>query len=340
LALFEQTYSIPSQKIANVVGKNSPNACTSDPNNCVEANLDVQYIIAMAQGAPTTFWSIASSGNNDIFLDWITAVAASSSPPLVHSISYGSIESEESQSDLQQFDQEAMKLGARGVTIMASSGDDGVANFQARNNPSACGFNPSFPATATNVVAVGATQGPESGMPEIGCSSSTGGIITSGGGFSGVFSQPSYQTQAVANYFTQNVTFPPSGQYNGQGRGYPDVAVLGYNYEVFIAGQQYGVSGTSCASPVFAGMVSLANDARISNGKQSLGLLNNALYQLQSSNQGAFNDITSGENNCCAESGGQPTCCQYGFYAAAGWDPMTGLGSPHFDQLLSYLSNL
>jgi tripeptidyl-peptidase-1 len=267
-------------------------------------------------------------------LNWIVAVAAASDIPLVHSISYGSIEKEEPPTELQQFDQEAMKLGARGVTIMSSSGDDGVANFVARSDPSQCGFSPSFPATATNVVTVGATQGPESGTAEIACSSATGGVVTTGGGFSTVFSQPSYQSSAVADYFKTNVTFPPTSQYNQAGRGYPDVALLGYNYEVIIGGVPYGVSGTSCSSPTFAGLVSLVNDARISAGKSSLGLLNQALYSLSAS---VYNDITSGENNCCAGTEGSQVCCQYGFYAAKGWDPLTGLGSVHFNKLLSAL---
>ena len=39
---------------------------------------------------------------------------------------------------------------------VVASGDDGVANFQARSNPGACGFNPSYPATCPYVTAVGA----------------------------------------------------------------------------------------------------------------------------------------------------------------------------------------
>jgi len=79
----------------------------------------------------------------------------------------------------------------------------------------------------------------------------------------------------------------------------------------------------------------LANDARISAGKNPIGLLNQVVYNLDPS---TFNDITSGENNCCAGNS-NPVCCQYGFYAAAGWDPMTGMGSIHFDKFLSAITN-
>ena len=62
---------------------------------------------------------------------------------------------------------EAMKLAARGVSLVAASGDDGVAGPSARTNKNACGFRPAFPASNPYVTAVGATVGPESGKPEV-----------------------------------------------------------------------------------------------------------------------------------------------------------------------------
>ena len=86
------------------------------------------------------------------------------------------------------------------------------------------------------------------------------------------------------------------------------------------------VSGTSAACPVMAGMISLVNSARRANGNSTLGWLNPALYALHP----AFvNDITSGDNRCVA-AGEQ--CCQQGFFAAKGWDPVTGLGSLDFEK--------
>jgi len=337
LEMFQSEFSISAENVSHIIGSNNASECAGDPNDCIEANLDVQYIIAMAQNAATTFWSVSSNG--DIFLNWILAVANMTNPPLVHSMSYGSIESEEDPIELKRFDTEAQKLGVRGVTIVVSSGDDGVANFQARSDPSQCGFSPSFPATSPSITAVGATQGPEyGGGPEIVCSSGTGGLVTSGGGFSTVFPQASYQTSAVSSYFNSSVSLPPSSMYNMNGRGYPDVALVGHNYLVYIGGQLYQVSGTSCSAPTFAGMLSLVNDARLNQQKSPLGFVTPALYSLANS-QGVFNDITCGLNNCCA--GEPPTvCCQYGFYAQTGWDPSTGLGSVNFAGLLSALSAL
>jgi len=64
----------------------------------------------------------------------------------------------------------------------------------------------------------------------------------------------------------------------------------------------------------------LINDELISAGRRPLGFLNPWLY----ANPRAFNDITSGSN---------PSCDNTGFNATTGWDPVTGLGTPKFAAL-------
>ena len=71
--------------------------------------------------------------------------------------------------------------------------------------------------------------------------------------------------------------------------------MLGHSYEVVIAGKTYLVDGTSAAAPVFAGVLSLVNSARIKAGKSPVGFANTALYQLAQSNPEAFLDVTTGE---------------------------------------------
>jgi tripeptidyl-peptidase-1 len=339
LSTFQRQFGLPQQAVSKVIGPNDPSQCQFNPNNCAEANLDVQYIMAIAQRAATTYWSIPQSAQ-DIFLDWIVALAGTPNPPSVHSISYGSIATEDPQADMARFNVEACKLGLKGVSIMVSSGDDGVANFEARNDPSYCGFNPSFPATCPYVTAVGATMGPEFGQPEVACTSNNGGLITTGGGFSIYFKRPAYQDAAVKQYLANAPNLPPTSMFNANGRGYPDVAIMGHNYQVVIGGSTYILSGTSASSPVFAGFVTLINAYRASIGKGPVGFLNPTLYQLHAQNSPVFNDITSGENNCCAGNPGQITCCQYGFNATAGWDPLTGLGSVKYPQLVQALARL
>lgn len=86
-----------------------------------------------------------------------------------------------------------------------------------------------------------------------------------------------------------------SGLYNTTGRGYPDVAAMGNNIEIVVAGKGGLVAGTDASAPIFASIIGLLNDELVSNGKPVLGFLNPWLY----ANPGAFNDITSGSNPGC-----------------------------------------
>eukprot|EP01042_Synura_sphagnicola_P009958 gene9958-biopygen10344 len=178
-----------------------------------------------------------------------------------------------------------------GVTIVVATGDDGAPGDSVTSS-SQCKYNPSFPATSPYVTAVGATMGLETNSAEIVCSSSTGSVITSGGGFSNFFGKPSYQKQAVTNYFNTVSPAPVSG-YNRTGRGIPDVSLAGSCYYVVVGGALQLESGTSASTPAFAGMVSLLNAERRRQGRPNVGLLNPALY----ASSGIFaNDITSGDN--------------------------------------------
>jgi tripeptidyl-peptidase-1 len=212
------------------------------------ANLDVQYIMGVASGVPTTFWYDPSQ---DFLATWITTVAASTSPPLVISISYGATESAMPKSMMDAFDIEAIKLGVMGTSIMVSSGDDGAVGTAVRKSVSSCGYAPDWPASSPYVTSVGATQGPEFGTPEIACSSKTQGTISSGGGFSNYYARPSWQTAAVTGYLSTN---SPVAGYATTGRGYPDVSLMGNSYYVTIGGKPNYECGTSASSPAFAGL--------------------------------------------------------------------------------------
>ena len=87
-------------------------------------------------------------------------------------------------------------------------------------------------------------------------------------------------------------------------------------------------SGTSASAPVIAGMFSNINAARMAVGKGSVGWANPFLYDGSSR---FFNDIRTGHNKCVAGGG----CCSEGFYAAPGWDPVTGLGSVDYGKMLT-----
>jgi len=258
---------------------------------------------------------------DDIFLSWITGVANSATPSDVYTFSYSYPESYMTAAAMTSFNNQAMKLGVMGVTVVVASGDDGAPGSTVGLG-SNCMYDPSFPASSPYVVAVGATMGPESGKKEVACQTDRqNGPITSGGGFSKFAKRLPHQDRAVKAYFATVSTSPVSG-YSTTGRGYPDVALMAKYYQTIIGGKTYYLSGTVVAAPVFAAMVSLVNAARLKIGRSTLGFLNPALYAYN----GSFaNDITSGDNKCTTIQ-----CCTQGFYTAKGWDPVTGFGSVDF----------
>jgi hypothetical protein len=107
------------------------------------------------------------------------------------------------------------------------------------------------------------------------------------------------------------------------------------------------VGGTSVASPAFAGIVAILNQATQSSG---LGNINPTLYSLFASKPSAFHDITAG-NNIVPCTSGTPTggsaslrCpttapFQIGFNAGAGYDLVTGLGSVDANVLVTSWPN-
>jgi tripeptidyl-peptidase-1 len=205
------------------------------------------------------------------------------------------------------------------------------------------GYYPSFPATSPYVTAVGATQGPESGNPEIACQSQEGGVITTGGGFSTFYATPDWQQAAVNAYF--NGLTPderPAPGYNPNGRGYPDISYLGVNYKIVVSGSVSTLYGTSASAPLFAAMISLINAERIKANKTTVGFLNPTLYAYGlpntfgpgNTNFNPYQDVLSGDNRCL--SNGDPSdavCCESGFDTDPGWDPVTGWGTAKFPDL-------
>ena len=104
------------------------------------------------------------------------------------------------------------------------------------------------------VLTVGATMGPNTGGPEVVCQSNLGGTITSGGGFSTYFPQPSWQASAVTSYLLSAIGQSAGKGYNPNGRGYPDIAFLGVEYPKYVGLNLTYSSGTNCSTPVAAGI--------------------------------------------------------------------------------------
>ncbi|TQV95436.1 aorsin [Cordyceps javanica] len=264
-------------------------------------------------------------------------------PTNVISVSYGLTEAIWPVNYQKRQCDEFMKLGLQGVTLVFSSGDGGVAGGHGGDCKGKNGevFNPASPGSCPYVTSVGAVYIPEGNSiddDEVATES-----FASGGGFSNIWPQPDYQKSAVSswfskhdpgfpNYSTKDGVIPTSGGiYNKAGRGFPDVAALGDNGAMIINGRQVLNGGTSMSAPIFAAIINRINEERISAGKKPLGFVNPALYK----NPSMFNDITSGD-----QSGGSGTCQGKGFEAASGWDPVTGLGTPKYPEMLAYFKDL
>ncbi|KZW01464.1 family S53 protease [Exidia glandulosa HHB12029] len=277
-----------------------------DPTQAgTEANLDVQFSVGVAGHAvPVTFISVGDEGDNkNGFLDIVNNLLAQDEVPQVLATSYGMDESAVGLDLAQQMCDAYMQLGARGVSVIFSSGDSGVGAGDCTT------FTPTFPSGCPYVTSVGATDGYS---PEKVASFSSGG-------FSNIFDAPTWQKDHVNGYLKQ-IGSTHSGLFNTTGRAFPDVSTSGTNFPTVVASSWQPVGGTSASTPVFASIIALLNDELMAVGRNSLGFLNPWLYAQST----AFTDITTGSN---------PGCGGNGFDALSGWDPATGLGTPIYSKL-------
>ncbi|KAJ6529439.1 family S53 protease-like protein [Mycena vulgaris] len=287
-----------------------------------EANLDIQYTLGIATGVPVQFLSVGGddiAGTNfaTVLLDTTTFLDGLDNPPSVVTTSYGQTESNFGTSMAIKICDGYMALGARGISVVFSSGDGGVHGAHA--GASVCNNNTflaSFPASCPFVTSVGGTQGfaPEKA------------VNFTSGGFSNIFAAPAYQTAAV-DRFLKTIPADFLGTFNASGRGFPDVAAQAWNFQIVSGGVTDLSGGTSASAPVFAAIISLINDRLVAAGRPILGFLNPWIYSTAAS---AFTDVTIGHNpgfSCPASS--------VAFDAAVGWDPLTGFGTPVFSELLA-----
>jgi subtilase family serine protease len=202
------------------------------------------------------------------------------------------------------------------VTVVASSGDTGAISD---NGPPR---QVSLPASDPLVLAVGGTT--------LDATWATGayrgemawneGTDASGGGYSGLFSRPSYQ-DGVARI--------------GATRGVPDVAANADSATAmaiaFSGGVLQTATGTSAATPLWAGVIALADQ----QAGQHLGFVNPAIYAIARGPgyHRTFHDVTSGDNSVLWSTG-----VITGYTAGPGWDPVTGWGSPDAQYLVPLLA--
>ncbi len=205
-------------------------------------------------------------------------------------------------------------LTHQGVTFVASTGDHGT-------------FDEEFPAFSPNVVAVGGTSlylnSDDSYNSETGWNTDAtgqgGDYFASGGGVSQYQAAPSFQTAVQSTGFR---TIPDVSMVADPNTG----AWISDTYNLGADNPWAIVGGTSLSAPTWAGLIALSNQGRVANGLATLNSSSpmetqQALYNLPEAD---FNDVTTGANG--------------GFSAGAGYDLVTGLGTPVANQLVTDLA--
>ncbi|KAI9860422.1 MAG: vesicle formation at the endoplasmic reticulum [Trichoglossum hirsutum] len=319
-------------------GRNDQNSTLDD----AEANLDVQYGIALSYPVPSTYYTTGGLGLlvpdldqptpadnlNEPYLDFLHYILALEDHELPQTLttSYGEDEQSIPNSYTQTVCTMFGQLGARGVSVIFSSGDTGVGSAcQTNDGKNTTRFLPIFPASCPWVTSVGGTFGVQ---PER-------AIFFSSGGFSDRFPRPQYQNAAVQDYL-KVLGDQWEGLYNPDGRGFPDVAAQSSRFHFIDKGKEGLIGGTSASAPTFAALISLLNSARLSANLPPMGFLNPWIYSI---GKLGLNDITvGGSTGCTGEdqfSGlATPIVPFASWNATVGWDPVTGLGTPDFGKLL------
>lgn len=297
--------NLPKPQVISVSvdgGKNSPGSEADS-----QVTLDIEIVGAVAPAAKIVVYFAPNTyqGLSDAIA---TATRDLANKPSVISISWGGPESTWTAQAIGAIDQNLKAASAMGVTVIAASGDQGSSDGlkDGKNHVD-------FPASSQWVLAVGGTRINVSDNAigsEVTWNDGTTGGAT-GGGVSDIFSLPVWQEHA-------NV---PTGNDGHQGRGIPDVAINASplsGYSVLIHGRRETIGGTAAATPLWAGLIVLMNQAL---GKV-VGYVNPTIYT-KLSPATIFRDITEGNNGS--------------YSAGPGWDPVTGWGSPDGRKLLRAL---
>jgi subtilase family serine protease len=352
---FGLTANVPQQILAT--------GCTHPgvTGDLAEADIDLEWSGAVARNA-TIFFVICDPNNGGVGTSAQYAIDNDVAP--VISMSYGICESTAGQGNATEFQTMVQKGNTEGITFLSSSGDSGAASCDSSGSSSATqGLAVNFPASVPEVTAIGGTElnegsgsywgttnGANGGsalsyIPELAWDDNSTGtgfdphLASTGGGVSIYFPKPSWQTGPGV----------PSNSF----RNVPDVAMsASADHDGYIVCTNDGCAGgiqgagiyggTSVATPIFAGIVTLLNQQMKNTPPAGLGNVNTILYQFAQSMPTAFHDVPAGNynNGGAANPSGNTVPCtqgstscpakapfQFGFLTGAGYDQVTGLGS-------------
>jgi len=318
---FDTQYGLPATTLDIIYPDGTPTSW--NPGWASEAAMDIEAVHSVAPGATIVLAYDTLDLMNSV--DYVASNGLASA--ISNSWTYGYLSDTQLNSALVSSVDSRLAIDvALGVTILFASGDKGW-------KPDGSTVGTQFPASDPNVLAVGATNLVLNGCGSTTCTGygSESGASISGGGYSGYFGEPSWQTSTIGSTSAQCTT----GHLNPTCRAVPDVAMLGYspNFWVYSTASDkcgsggnsagwFGCAGTSLSTPLWAGFLGVALQLR---GGEQFGNVAPLLYSLGAgtSYSTLFHDITAGSN---------------GYSAGTGWDPVTGWGSPVANNLASALS--
>lgn len=252
----------------------------------LEESLDIEWAHVIAPAANLVLYEANSPSFNDLILHAVNAARNNPNVSVV-SMSFGVGEfAGENQVD-PLFTTPA---GHQGITFLAATGDGGAPA--------------SYPAFSANVVAVGGTT---LSIDSAGNYLGETGWSGSGGGISTQEPEPNFQNSVQ----------------NTGARAAPDVALdadpasgvpVFDTFDNGTATPWIQVGGTSLATPLWAGLIAIADQGLARAGLSSLDGPSQTLPRLYAAPDANFHDITSGSNGA--------------FTAGPGYDLVTGRGSP------------
>ena len=311
IAAYESMAGLPDVRLTNVLVDGFTGPQTGDTNNISEVSLDIELAVSIATNA--TEIAVFEEKNGGNIVDMLNAMANNT---FIKQFSSSWLLGDNS-----SFDTYYKKMAAQGQSFFQASGDDGA--FYSNNE------NTEEYSDDTNITLVGGTTlstgagGAWSSEKVWNWYSAGVGLGGSGGGtnFNG-FNIPGWQ-QGIRMAANQGSTTL---------RNVPDVALTADNIFEISTNQQYAVGGTSCAAPLWAGFIALANQQAVSAGRPPVGFINPAIYAIGKSPiyTNDFHDITSGNNfNSTVTNRWQ---------AVPGYDLCTGWGTPNGQNLINTLA--
>ena len=295
-----QTNNVP---VTLLSADGTSTACTAPGCDDTEQTLDMTQALGMAPGLSSL---VVYIGSSDTAI--ISAMTTHSPLPTTIGCSWGW-----TPADPNTLNPYFQRMAAQGQNFFAASGDS--STWSRRNE--------AWPADNAFVVSVGGTDLTTTGPG--GAWKSETAWADSGGGVSpdGIAIPSWQQLSGVINSSNNGSTTLRNG---------PDVSANA-NFTFYVCADQTSCSaneygGTSFAAPMWAGYAALVNQQAALNGHASLGFINPSIYQfgVGSGYNADFHDIASGTSGS--------------FSAVAGYDLVTGWGSPNGIGLINALTSI